>query len=263
MRWEPNDMKFTFERGDLNAPRGHALIYFRNAQDSEDCWATYIIVLPIQVDVAKYVPPFLMSQMGEIGANDLSAFAFPPAPEQIGSYSIVEDLALVREDDVVYAGTVDPSDISSTMMRINEAIAWYAEAYTDSNDAELTALPDDDEPDETDTGFRVSEVLYELMTDGDKLAELTKLIGRLRDAVDTGDEALTVESQGEIDILAHHLPDNHQINNLVASAKITGDAGARLAYLYLQRCFHLIGEEYVKLGQVEEDIEVLEAGGAS
>jgi ribosome-associated protein YbcJ (S4-like RNA binding protein) len=33
-----------------------------------------------------------------------------------------------------------------------------------------------------------------------------------------------------------------------------------LAGLYLQRCFHLVQEEYVKLGQVEQEIKVLESG---
>ena len=39
--------------------------------------ATYLVVLPIQVDVSKYVPPFLMNQIGEIGAKELVSLRIP------------------------------------------------------------------------------------------------------------------------------------------------------------------------------------------
>ncbi len=254
-------MDFTFERGSIDAPRGHALMYFRSSKDFDDCWATYMIVLPILVDVAKYVPPFLMNQMGEIGPKDLSSFAFPPAPEPVGDYSYVEELASAREDDIVFGGTVNPDDVTSTMMRVNEAIGWYAQAYSDSR--QIPGEPETAEASEALPGYGVSEVLYDLMSDSDKLGELTKLVGRLRDAVESGDDGLTAETQSEIDILGRLLPDNHQIDQLAHAAKIAGETGAKLANLYLQRCFHLLGEEYVKLGQVEEDIQALEAGEAS
>ena len=70
-------MDFTFERGSADNPRGHALIYFQSFHDAGELLATYLVVLPIQVDVSKYVPPFLMNQLGEMGAKELSAFAFP------------------------------------------------------------------------------------------------------------------------------------------------------------------------------------------
>ena len=45
------------------------------------------------------------------------------------------------------------------------------------------------------------------------------------------------------------------------NAANSGDEnGAKLAGLYLQRCFHLIGEQYVKVGEIEDEIRVLEAG---
>ena len=108
----------------------------------------------------------------------------------------------------------------------------------------------------------MNEVLYELMSDSDKLGELTRLVGRLTDAVGTGDDTLVKETQSEISILARHLPDNHEIIRLTQAARTGGDRGAKLAGLYLQRCFHLIAEEYVKLGQVEDEIQSLEAGAS-
>jgi hypothetical protein len=253
-------MEFTFERGSAEAPKGHALVYFRGAQNQDECWATYIVVLPILVDVSKYVPPFLMNQMGDIGPKDLSAFAFPPAPEQVSGHDYVQRLATIRGDDIIYGGTMNPTDISSALMVINEAIAWYAQAYAENTetDTEQEAL----ETGEEAPGFGVNEVLYELMGDSDKLGELTRLVGRLTDAVDTQDEKLVKETQDEISILAKHLPENHDIPRLTQAARAGGDRGSKLAGLYLQRCFHLIAEEYVKLGQVEDEIQSLEAGAS-
>jgi len=48
---------------------------------------------------------------------------------------------------------------------------------------------------------------------------------------------------------------------LVDAARSGDDTGAKLADLYLQRCFHLISEEYMKVGEVESQIRQLEAGG--
>ena len=253
-------MDFTFDRGSQDSPKGHAILYFRSVDDHDQCWATYIVILPILVDVSKYVPPFLMNQMGEIGPTDLSAFAFPPAPEQVNGFGYIEELASGRDDDVLYGGTINTSDISAALMVVNEAIAWYAQLYADNtapetesdcSDVSVDALP----------GFGVNEVLYELMSDADKLGELTRQVGRLRDALNIGDRGLAEDTQQEIAILGHHLPDNHQITELVDAARSGDDTGAKLADLYLQRCFHLISEEYMKVGEVESQIRQLEAGG--
>ena len=116
------------------------------------------------------------------------------------------------------------------------------------------------EVDEGQDGASVNEVLYGLMSDGDRLSELTRLVGRLRDASENPDETLSKESEAEINLLARHMPDNHQIRRLIEVTKLSGSRGATLADLYLQRCFHLVPEEYVKLGQVEQEIKVLESG---
>lgn len=253
-------MDFTFDKGSQDSPKGHAILYFRSVDDHDQCWATYIVILPILVDVSKYVPPFLMNQMGEIGPTDLSAFAFPPAPEQVNGFGYIEELASGRDDDVLYGGTMNISDIPSALMVVNEAIAWYAQLYADNTAPETESDPSDVSIDAL-PGFGVNEVLYELMSDADKLGELTRQVGRLRDALNIGDRGLAEDTQQEIAILGHHLPDNHQITELVDAARSGDDTGAKLADLYLQRCFHLISEEYMKVGEVESQIRQLEAGG--
>ena len=250
-------MDFTFERGSADNPRGHALIYFQNSRDAGELLATYLVVLPIQVDVSKYVPPFLMNQIGEVGAKELSAFAFPPAPELISGLDYIQDLAKAREDDIIFGGTISTMDVASLLGTVNDAVGWYAELCSDPTDqpAVLEDHVDDD-------GLSVNDILYGLMSDQDKLSELTRLVGRLRDAVSSGDLALAGETRSEIMALGRHLPDSHQVSRLAEAAGSGGENAAKLASLYLQRCFHLMSEEYVELGQVEEDIRGMEESGA-
>jgi hypothetical protein len=251
-----NGMDLVFDRGDRQSPKGHALLYFRSGSDHEELWATYLVVLPITVDVSKYVPPFLMNQMGEVGAKDLSAFAFPPAPEKVPDYAHLENMAGARDDDILFGGTINPADLASAMMSVNEAVAKYSEMYVSLQPGAPEHEPDVEEaPD----GASVNEVLYGLMSDGDRLSELTRLVGRLRDASENAEEMLSKDAETEINLLARHLPDNHQARRLIEATKLSGSRGAMLANLYLQRCFHLVQEEYVKLGQVEQEIKVLES----
>ena len=250
-------MDFTFEKGSERSPRGHALIYFHNSQDASELLATYMIVFPILTDVSKYVPPFLLNQIGEMGANELSAFAFPPAPEPMPDFEAIEKLAEIRQDDIIYGGSINATDVITMIGMVNEAISWYSELWEEYAQPEKVIVEEDDGI-EDEIGLSVNDVLYGLMSDQDKLNELTRLVGRLRDAVDSGDMSLAGETRGEIIALGRHLPDNHQVSRLANAAGSEGENAARLTSLYLQRCFHLTSEEYVMLGQVEDEIRSIE-----
>ena len=247
-----------FERGSREKPKGHALLYFNGASGPDEIWVTYLVMLPISVDVSKYVPPFLMNQMGDFGPKDLSAFAFPPAPELIESLEYLETLADMRGDDLIHVGTYNSADVPGGMMAVSDAVQSYAELYGDyvegvrPSGAGETELP---------SGLGVNEVLYSLMSDSDRLSELTKLVGKLKFAVEGGEDALATEAEADINLLVSHLPENHKATRLIESVKAEGATGARLANLYLQRCFHLIREDYVKLGEVEDEINTLEKEG--
>ena len=165
-------MDFTFERGSADNPRGHALIYFQNSRDASELLATYLVILPIQVDVSKYVPPFLMNQLGEMGAKELSAFAFPPAPEVVSGMSYIQELAQAREDDIIFGGTISTMDVTSLLGTVNEAIGWYADLCSDQIQ-QPAAIADEI----GDDSLSVNDVLYGLMSDQDKLNELTRLVG--------------------------------------------------------------------------------------
>ena len=253
-------MAASFERGTEGQPKGHALLYFTGSAEPDEVWATYLVILPVSVDVAKYVPPFLMNQVGDIGPKDLSAFAFPPAPEKMPGRASIERLAEVREDDILYGGTINSADVTGSMMAVSEAVQKYVELYeayvgptaAGAETAELEA------PDEE--GLSVNDVMYGLMSDSDKLSELTKLVGRLRFAIDGTDAGLVKETEQDIRVLSKHLPDDNRIPSLIEAVKTTDERGPGLADLYLKRCFFLIQQEFTQLGQVEEEIRSLEAG---
>jgi len=248
-------MDIVFDYGSQERPKGHALLYFRSSSDPEEIWVTYMVILPIAVDVSKYVPPFLMNQVGELCPKDLSAFAFPPAPERLGSYGDLKEMAALRDDDILFAGTINPSDVPAAMLSINEVVQQYAEMYSQLVGVRVPMEYGDDSE---EGGVAVSEVLYGLMSEGDKLGELTKLVGRLRFAIEGSDSGLIREAEEEINFLARHLPANYNIPQLVQVVKSSDRRGAELAELYLQRCYNLAQEDYGKLGQVEQRISDFE-----
>ena len=202
-------MQFSFERGTQEEPKGHALLYFTSSSDPDEIWATYVVVLPITVDVSKYVPPFLMSQVKELGPQDLSAFAFPPAPERLGGRDALDRLAAARNDDVLFGGSINPEDVPSGMMAVNDAVQHYTEVY--SNVVGIDSPPGEQEEQqaEDDDATGVSEVIYGLMSDRDKLNELTKLVSRLRFGIEGADSRTVTEAEQDITVLSRHLPANH------------------------------------------------------
>ncbi|MCI0441432.1 MAG: hypothetical protein L0177_20205 [Chloroflexi bacterium] len=252
-------MDIAFDKGSRDKPKGHALLYFRSSFDHEEVWATYLVILPITVDVSKYVPPFLMNQMGDIGPKDLSAFAFPPAPEKVEGYKRLENLAEARDDDILFGGTANLGDVPMLMMMVNEALQSYGDLYSQAVEPELQ----DAGTAEEESGLGVNEVLYQLMSDSDKLGELTKLVGRLKYASEVGEKSLSDEAEHDIRTLAKHLPENHQVARLIEAAKSRDARSNTLTDLWLKRCFYLMHEKYVELGKIEEEIRALESGEAS
>mgnify|MGYP001038906327 CR=1 FL=1 len=245
-------MNLNFERGNAESPKGHAFLYFTSDSSKTAYFATYLIIQPINVDVSKYVPPFLINQMGDIGSDDLSMFAFPPSPEQVEGMDDINSLAQTREDDVIYGGQISVKDPASMIMTVNEILEQYANLYKETNRmlTETTSM--------AEVGTDVNEVIYSLMSDIDKLEELTKLIGKLRYAADDAGGELSKETEDQIRLLSKHLPANHEIPKILQAAKESDSKGQRLADLYLKRSFHLINESFADLGELEQEIKKLE-----
>ena len=250
-------MPLNFVNGAASNPKGHALVFFEDSA-SGVYYASYVVLLPITVDVSKYVPPFLMNQVGELGAGDMNAFAFPPAPEPVTDLEYLLQLSDQRSDDLIDAGTIRPSDVTDSMMKVNEIVEEYLQIYEDifgtfsSDQSEI-----DESSSESNHTTGVNDVLYSLMGDSDRLSELTKLVGKLRYSIQTEEEGLISEAREEIKVLSTFLPDSFEIDKLIQAAVGSNDGSETLTDLYLKRCFHLHREEYAELAAIETEIAAI------
>jgi len=272
-------MDLIFDKGDPQSPKGHALLYFRVDTEPDKVYATYVVTLPVKSDLTKYVPPFLASHLGNMPLSDLSAFAMPPVPESVGSFAELERLSLLREDDLVYGGSMFSFDLARMMETATEAVQVYSSLCSDalamtSTPAEgataaiseelretlqapLAAGPEAEPDEEPDESLNVNEVLFSFMSESDKLSELSKLLGRLRFAVDGSDHAAAEEVGGEIIVLSRHLPENFKVNDLLEAAKDNSEQSSQLAKLYIDRCFRLSAGEEVAATELDAQIELL------
>ena len=247
-------MPLVFERGSPSEPRGHALAYCRNAAAPDDLYATYLIVPPIAIDLAKYMPPMFASKISLADMESVSAIPLPPVPEKVESAEYLQRLAESREDDVVFLGTVDIADIQAVLSRVGEAAQEYLHACT----AYLSSLPAL-QPKHEALGANVEEVLYGLMGERDKLSELAKLVGKLRYALDGSDGALVRDTVHEMELLGSHLPAKYRVKQLTETAQISGDLGRGLSELLVDRCYKLCEEDYRAVEELEGRIRELEA----
>ena len=260
-------MDLTFERGDPEQPKGHAVLYFRVDTEPDKVYATYVVTLPIKADLAKYIPPFLASQLGGLPLNDLSAFAMPPLPEPVDGYQELERLCQLREDDLVYVTSMFSFDLPRMMEAVTEAVQAYADLcarrFGSGAAISVEAVESVEEAKERETSedrsYQVNEVLFGLMSESDKLAELAKLLGTLRFAVEGSDSGTIDDVSEEITTLARHLPEGFQVSTLLGVAKDTSQRGSKLAQLYLDRCFRLSAGDFSSAQALDAEIQSLES----
>jgi hypothetical protein len=239
-------MQLIFERGDRDAPVGHALIYFQG--DDGSILATYVSVPPFTVDFSKYVPPFLQQAFQGI---DLSGGAMmtppiPPIPEEVAGLDFLRTLAERRQDDLVFAGGAFRGDQMRLAQEAQEAAGEYAEMYQSNSPAAPSAPV---EP------LHTAQRRYADLDEREKLNELTRLTGRLRDSIRGGSPDRSVEEQMET--LAATLPAKYRANRLVEAARSPGERGERMAQLYLERSYKLFNEDYLDLERIDREIEAL------
>ena len=251
-------MALTFEIGDPSRPRGHALLYF--GSPSTGLLATYLVLLPVKMDVSKYLPPMLAAQLGAIGGEMLAegggSFAAPPIPESVETVEPLRRLAEVRGDDLLWGGDVALGDMQAAMRQTSEALSEYESLYRSRADgAPAPAPPQIEGP--ADSGGSVQHVLYELMSDRDRLAELSKLVGTMRFALESQDNALASETDASLDALARTMPDHYWGERVRKAAGDASGGGARLAQLYVERCYKLLDEEFAEVAAIERAIEAV------
>ena len=132
---------------------------------------------------------------------------------------------------------------------MNDAVESYLELYSDDlfvrEEIPVTSGSSDD---------GVNDVVYAFMSQPDRLNELTKLVGKIRFAVEGNEAAILEETEKDIKTLSSHMPEGFQIDNLTKWALKSGVKADKLTELYLKRCVHLSLEEYAELGEVEAQI---------
>jgi hypothetical protein len=87
---------------------------------------------------------------------------------------------------------------------------------------------------------------------------LSQLISKFRFACETSNQNSIIESEKDILLLSRYLPDRYDLTKVVEVLKQNDAKSAKLADLYIQRCFHLAQEEYSKVAKLENIIKDLE-----
>jgi len=255
-------MDISFERGDPQRPKGHALIYFRVDTEPDKIYASYIVTLPINTDFTKYIPPFLAAHVGDLPLNDFSAFAMPPVPEVVDSYEEVQRLSQMRDDDLVYGTSTFSFDLPRMMELVSEAVQAYSQLcseYYSQASPQSIDVPADPIQETDGTSYQVNEVLFSMMSEGDKLAELSNLLGKLKFGQEGNDSTMVNEVSEEINALNKYLPSGFQVPSLLLAALDATQRGAKLAQLYLDRCYRLSEGDSSNAEALEAEIQSLQA----
>ena len=249
-------MGLDFQQGTPDNPAGHAILYFTDHGNESSVYATYLIVPPIKIELAKYMPPLFASKVSLSDMENVSSIPLPPVPEQVENLGYLSALAESRGDDLVYGGVVDASDVERMLYSTSEAARTYLEMYNRRPSIpELAALREGEEG-----SSDVGEVLFPLMSDKDKLGELSKLTGSLRYAIEGNDHVMAGEIRHQMKVLGKHLGENFKISELIEAAQTPGLVASKLSALYTERCYKLCDEDYLEVARIEEKIEKLTKG---
>lgn len=245
-------MDLTFERGDAARPAGHAVLYFTTGAP-ERVLATYLVVLPIALNIAKYMPPMFAASLSASNTEAAKPMPLPPVPEEVPGRAYLQRMAELRGDDLVYGGTVFDDDPQRLLLETSYAAETYGQKYESYAGTALT-LPAEDAAPEIST----ASMVYSVMSESQRLGELTKLTGALREATERGDTRGAAENTQEMRALLETLPAKYRGAHLLAAARESGSRGRGLCELLLERAYALQHEEYLDVGRIDRAIEALE-----
>jgi hypothetical protein len=197
----------------------------------------------------------LQGQLPTAGLSDIAAVPLPPIPEEVESVEFVERLATLRDDDLLYAGEVDSSRIDqlvSANTQVAERYLAMCQEVAPVLEGGATAL----DGSSADAELDAEVVVWEFLSNRERLGELTKMIGMTRYAV-SGDDGPAVERlKVRMERLGAMLPGSFRIERVIAAAARPGSSGDRLSELYIERCYKLLDEDYRALESV--DVQILE-----
>ncbi len=232
-------------------------MYFTAAAEAEQVVASYVVVPPISMDLAKYIPPMFASQMAAMIPSGPSVFPLPPFPEPVESLAWLRRIADARDDDVLDGGRVNIADPQHLLMLVTDLAGEYGRLYTAHVEqlSHESAAATDPEP---LPGVDVDNLLISMLSESEKVGRLAKLTGTVRYALEGDDGALLAEAVADMERVGRHLPQQYRIAELVRAAQDPDPRGGRLGELLLQRCFKLAAEEYAALEALDLEIRELQ-----
>ena len=258
-------MSFRFVRGNSQAPKGHAIFYASSSADSRAVFCTYCVVPPTPLSLAKYLPSFLAAQLPpeELReATNVPVMPIPPMLEEGRSLEQLRMLAERRDDDLCDLGTINPRDEAARMQLVAEGCQEYGMLYVKymQSAGEVPTLEEAGEEEELPSldELDADELLFQSMTDRQRLAELGKLVGMARYALEGRDSGQLQETRQKMQRIARFLPEKYRASDLLEAAFTRGDQGARLAELYIERGFKLADEEYAEIPRLDRAIRELQ-----
>lgn len=256
-------MTIHFLRGDAQAPKGHAIFIARSSADPRAVLATYCVVPPTPLSLAKYLPSFLASQLSPEDLQDATNVPVMPIPPMLEEGSTLDHLQLLaerRDDDLIDLGTINPRDDNARMQLVAQGCQEYGQFYVnytstfprqsfiESPQEEMVPLDDLD----------TDELLLQTMSEGQRLAELGKLVGVARYAIEGHDTTLLQDTRKRMTGIARLMPEKYRATDLISAASDTSERGSRLAQLYLERGYKLLNEEYADIPDIERTIRELQ-----
>lgn len=253
-------MGIRFIRGNSQTPKGHAIFF---ARSSGTIYCTYCIVPPIPMSIAKYLPPLFAAQLPPEELQEATSFTgmpIPPMLEEAQSMEYLERLAEYREDDLCDIGPLSSRDEGTRMQLAAMSGQEYGQLYSDyisKVGASASSAPKLSEPQPLDD-MDAEELLLQTLSDRQKVAELGKLIGMARYALEGHDTTLMKDTQRRMQRIVDALPDKYRGKELIRAAGNPDEKGARLTELYLSRAYKLLDEEYADIPGIERSIRELE-----
>jgi hypothetical protein len=256
-------MGIQFLHGNPQAPKGHAIFIARSRSNARVVYSTYCLVPPIPMSIAKYLPPLFAAQIPSEelqGAESIAGMPIPPMLEEGISLEELEVLAKRRGDDLCDLGTVSNEEVERMQMATVSS-QEYAQLYA-TYIARASQLPPSGPSSAIETPTPIDDMdaetlLLQSMSERQKLAEVGKLVGTARYAVEGHDTTLLQETKRRMENLVRLLPEKYRGSEIANSAFSPQEKGAKLAELYLSRAYKLLDEEYAEIPGIENEIREL------
>ena len=113
------------------------------------------------------------------------------------------------------------------------SIFIYSELYKKSQSSYHQSIPESSED------LNVQNVMLSLMSEKDKLGEISKLIGKLQFAVEGKDTDQVQETESEINNISSYFPEEYKIGAILHLVKNNSLNSSKLIQLYIERCYKL------------------------